>query len=630
MSCSRSLVRALNSVRLWNAVAAAAALYWGFGWVLTARAADHPAADKPPAAENILDEVVRQNSDRFAAPPAPMKSERVTPFKPHNFTIHDKGPSQIRVTLPSKQPLLTPAVADGKVFVGGGFSSSDFYCLAQDTGRPVWGAHLSDNGPSTPTYNRGTLSFTTESCTVYVLDAATGNCLWAAWLGDPIITAPTIADDRVLVCYPASVGVGRGSKPPATNFVFAARDLRTGKPLWQKWIDENIISAPVVAGDDVYLATFAGTLYGFNLDSGKVELARRCRATSAPVVLNHAIYLSRRVDAGGDSMPMECVARLDCSTGEPVAATAPRQALYLADGQVRARLSSQQKSASEPPKVTSLLPRPAASPFQLVAYEKTPYDPDYVPGGTPPVVDSRPDSIKLVGRSEVSELQRFDGSRLAAMGGSLFNCMGGDLQSIDPRTGKVRWSLNLPRPEANGSDMAALPPVAVAGRLYVATRAGELLRVSPADGSIDGQVKLGAAASTQPVFDDGHIVVGTVSGELVMLKSKDRKLTGWNQWGGGASHAGVDSNDPAAVDDGLFTPEDEPPPVARTGQKLADATRAALRRFAKVSGKAAGKARQELGQINDELEQDTVMPQQQRDTLRFAVKRRLRQLDAEP
>jgi outer membrane protein assembly factor BamB len=614
-------------LRSWYALAVSAAFYLGVSVAVVAHADDRPAPESPPPAENILDEVVRQNSNHFAAPPSPTRRERAFPLQLKNVKVENRGQSQIRVKLPSNQAPLTPAVADGKIFVGGGFNSNEFYCLASDTGRPVWGLRLSDNGPSAPTYNRGTLSFTTESCTLYVVDAASGNCLWAAWLGDPLITAPTIAGDRVLVSYPAMGGVNRGEKPPA-NFVFAARDLRTGRPLWQKWIDENIISAPVVSGDDVYLTTFAGTLYGFRLESGEVELARRCRGTSAPIVVNKAIYLSRRVDKGSSSMPMECVTKLDRRTGEPLMASEARGAAYLADAESRTRLSKQQ-AQNELPELKPLLPSLAPrTPFRLVSMETAvPGDPNYVPGGTPEVADSRPDSIKLVGRTGAQELQRFDGARLAAMGGSLFNCMGGDLQSVDPRTGKVRWSINLSQRQNDGAEPAALPPVTVAGRLYVATRGGELLRVSPQDGSIDGRVALGAAAATQPVFDDGRIVVGTSAGELIMLKSKDHKLTGWNQWGGGATHSGIESDNTTSFDDSLFTDDGEPRAVLRTGRELSDATRAALRKYAKTSDKTIEKARRELEDLNHELDLDTALPQQQRETLKFALKRRLKQLD---
>ena len=286
-SCVRSCSIAWLTVVLLEAVAAN-----------PARGDGPPPADKPPDAEDILAEVLRQNSDYDAPPPSAGRRTNAARLLRRDFKVTSKSAMRLQVQLPSGQALLTPAVADGRIFVGGGFNSTEFYCLSADSGRPIWGVRLSDNGPSAPAYNRGTLSFTTESCTLYVVDAASGNCLWATWLGDPLITAPSIADDRVLVCYPAqAVGGGVGARP--TNFVFAARDLRTGRPLWQRWIDENVISAPLVSAGHVYLTTFAGTLYGFRLSDGEIELARCCRGTSAPIVVNQTIYLSRRLDEAG-------------------------------------------------------------------------------------------------------------------------------------------------------------------------------------------------------------------------------------------------------------------------------------------------------------------------------------------
>ena len=297
--------------------------------------------NKPPDAEDILAEAVRQNSDCGAPPPSAGRHTNVARLLPRGFKVDSKSPMQLQVQLPSRQALLTPAVADGRIFVGGGFNSTEFYCLSADSGRPIWGVRLSDNGPSAPAYSRGTLSFTTESCTLYVVDAASGNCLWATWLGDPLITAPSIADDRVLVCYPAQAVSGGGARP--ANFVFAARDLRTGRPLWQRWIDEHVISAPLVSDGHVYLTTFAGTLYGFRLSDGEIKLARRCRGTSAPIVVNNTVYLSRRLEEVGTKMPQECVAAFDRRTGDP-SWPPRRRAIYLAEASLRPELIERARS----------------------------------------------------------------------------------------------------------------------------------------------------------------------------------------------------------------------------------------------------------------------------------------------
>ena len=270
--------------------------------------------------------------------------------------------------------------------------------------------------------------------------------------------------------------------------------------------------------------------------------------------------------------------------------------------------------------------RPAQ--FRLVARkEPQPGDADYVPGGTPPA-DTRPESIKLVGRTGALELQRFDGARLTAMGGNLFNCMGDDMLSLDARTGKTLWSFSLPQENVDRGEPAALPPAVAGNRLYVATRAGQVLRVDPQNGNIDGRLEISEPLSTQPVFDNGRLVVGTSSGELIVVKSKDRSLTGWNQWGGNSVRSGgsvtAAASDPSPI-------ADLEPPVARTGSDLADATRAALRRWAKVKAQDdnAEDAKVELEAIRDELQRDTRLPKAQREALEYAVRHGLKRLGAE-
>ena len=95
-------------------------------------------------------------------------------------------------------------MAEGRIFVGGGFNSTTYYCLDAGSGRMLWNANLSDNGPSASSYYHGMLLFTTELCTCYAMDAATGRMLWSVWLGDPVTSTPTIAGRQVLVSFPAS------------------------------------------------------------------------------------------------------------------------------------------------------------------------------------------------------------------------------------------------------------------------------------------------------------------------------------------------------------------------------------------------------------------------------------------
>ena len=84
------------------------------------------------------------------------------------------------------------------------------------------------------------------------------------------MSMPTIANGIVFTSYPAYYKMNsRGHKADTTSkylsgqptHVLAAFDARKGTVLWQKWIDSDIMSAPVAKDDLLYVTTFSGALY---------------------------------------------------------------------------------------------------------------------------------------------------------------------------------------------------------------------------------------------------------------------------------------------------------------------------------------------------------------------------------
>src|SRR4051812_44804829 len=86
-----------------------------------------------------------------------------------------------KVTLPGNRPLATPAVIDGRVFLGGGFGSYDFYALDAVTGNVAWQYQTEDDGPTAAVVAEDCVVFNTESCELEVLTTA-GQRLWKKWL----------------------------------------------------------------------------------------------------------------------------------------------------------------------------------------------------------------------------------------------------------------------------------------------------------------------------------------------------------------------------------------------------------------------------------------------------------------
>lgn len=248
--------------------------------------------DKPAKADaptDILSTVKEWNSDKFASPPTEFRQGKVTARK-----LDNKATTATRdgfvIQLPSGAPIPTPSVYQNKLYVSGGFHSREYYCFDAASGKPAWGVDLDDDGPTSAACQDGVILFNTESCTIFALDAETGKQLWSLFLGDPLTNTPTVANGRVFTAYPAA---GRGgAKAPPCSHLLAAFDLKTGKILWQRWIDSDVMSAPVAVDKELYVASFGGVVYKLNQEDGTLLSAMRSRATSAPVVVGDKVFLT--------------------------------------------------------------------------------------------------------------------------------------------------------------------------------------------------------------------------------------------------------------------------------------------------------------------------------------------------
>ena len=67
---------------------------------------------------------------------------------PQTFTTKDGKRKGWKVTIPGDHALATPAVVEGKLFIGGGFGSHEFYAFDAQTGKMLWQYRTSDDGPT--------------------------------------------------------------------------------------------------------------------------------------------------------------------------------------------------------------------------------------------------------------------------------------------------------------------------------------------------------------------------------------------------------------------------------------------------------------------------------------------------
>lgn len=469
-------------------------------------------AKKPVQPEDLLHEAALMNSKHHPSPATSYRKGHVTqhPVKKYVKT-------NIRgyvIDLPGTYPIATPTVYKGKLYVSGGFGSKQFHCFDATTGKTIWTINLDDDGPSSCVIEDDIVVFNTESCTLFACRADNGQMLWSWWLGDPLTSTPAISNGRVFTTYPANgqspARQNKRKKHPEASHVMGCFDLYTGKILWQKWIDGDAISAPVVAGQQVFITTFSGTLYTFNTKDGTIGSAIKARATSAPTIIGDQIYYTKRTDKRQEKVK-ESIASGKKNRLNRVATSNEKKADYLDEKiQKESELDKKGKSLDAG---NGFAATPQASGYQK-AYQN-------------------------VGQGSVSSMQSFQGSRILNYKNKNYSTMGDELICTDSKSGQVIWKKKFKGNLKKSGGFLATPPITVNQYIIVATLNGDIEQYRADNGKLVKRYQFNAPIRFQPVVQDGRIFLGTQDGQVICINTRDPKLTGWPTWGRDAAHTGI-------------------------------------------------------------------------------------------
>jgi Ca-activated chloride channel family protein len=432
--------------------------------------------------------------------------------EPAVFKSKDGTRKGWKVVIPGNRPLATPAIADGKVFLGGGFGSHEFYAFDAVTGKKLWQYRTKDDGPTAAAVADGHVAFNTESCELEVLTVE-GKPVWKKWLGDPLMSMPALANGKVYMAYPNSNG--------DRKHYLACFQLKDGKELWKHEIAGEIITAPVIDNDRVFLATLDGTLYCFKSD-GKPAWQEKKNATSAPVVSLGECYFSCRdqttVKKEGKEVfqQNETLARRG---GDPqdqvkIITATSRLADYLDYG--KRRVNSNVENS-----------------YQMM-------DNDVGFNGAIKG-DSKINQALNLGQSSVAGVWCYQGSRPHVADNRLYSAMGDTLKCVDLKTEKILWKLDPREKKEKGEllDAVLTPPAVVNGKIFLGTAAGEVLCLSADTGKKLWSANVGETIVFQPAVAKGRVYVATRSGSLICLETGDDKDDGWVMWGANAAHNGA-------------------------------------------------------------------------------------------
>jgi outer membrane protein assembly factor BamB len=413
-----------------------------------------------------------------------------------------------RVAIPGRRPLATPAVVDGRVFLGGGFGSYDFFAFDADTGAVAWQYQTTDDGPTAAAVHDGYVAFNTECCELEVL-TVDGVRAWKVWLGDPLMSMPAIDRGRVFIAYPDSKGDRR--------HYLGCFDLATDRQHWRQPIAGEIITAPVLADGHIHFATLDGTLACVRQDDGVPVWQEPRNATSSPVVWEGQCYFSQReeVPEGGGVQQTE-----------HLAARGMRDAAYR-----RYRGSSRKADYLDILKRQRRSPRYAASDLA-----------DAGVGFSHSKGDAKLDmAMKNLGHAHVHGIWAYQGSKPFVSRGRLYAAHGDAVRCADPHSEEVFWTRTIGA-AAEGAellDSPLTPPATVNGKLFFGTVRGELLCLSAATGEELWRAEVGEPIVFQPAVARGRVYAGTEAGSLICLETGDPGDDGWLMWGADSTHNGL-------------------------------------------------------------------------------------------
>jgi len=417
-----------------------------------------------------------------------------------------------KVAIPGGHTLTTPAVVNGRIFLGGGFGSYDFYAFDAADGTVAWQYQTSDDGPTAAVVAEDHVVFNTESCELEVLTTE-GRPVWKQWLGDPLMSMPAVGRGRVYMAYPDTRGDRR--------HYLACFDLRTGQEYWKQPIEGEVITAPVLAEGHVHFATLDGTLYRVRQEDGQIDGKEARNATSSPAVWEGECYFSQRQEvAEGDA------AQGGAYQTEHLAAWKAKEAAHrhYAGTSRKADYLDHAKRSRGSPRYAASTHADLAVGFAQAKGDAKMYQ-----------------AMQNLGHAQVHAVWAYHGSKPFVSRSRLDAAHGDTVSSADPRSDQVFWKKTVgqsPGDDTELLDSPLTPPAIANGKLFFGSVHGAIHCLAAATGEELWSVPVGEPVIFQPAVARGRVYVGTDAGNLICVETDDPNDDGWLMWGGDATHNG--------------------------------------------------------------------------------------------
>ena len=199
----------------------------------------------------------------------------------------------------SNSVVYAPVVINDRLYTSHGFYTNEFSCFDASSGEMLWTVELGEGGASPAAFDDDMLLMITESCSIYGIEAESGRLAWSKWLAPYVICSPSAHNGLVYAVYENDATEFIKSH---NQYVLACFDLKTGDVKWQRWVDREGLSSPVVTDESVFLTTLSGSLYEFDAQTGAEKHKLDMGAASAPTISDDRILVARRDGEHGQSL----------------------------------------------------------------------------------------------------------------------------------------------------------------------------------------------------------------------------------------------------------------------------------------------------------------------------------------
>jgi len=173
----------------------------------------------------------------------------------------------------------SPAVAFGKVFIGGSVSGK-VYCLDASNGTKLWDRTAGSFAYSSPAVVNGRVYIGSDNHKMYCLNAMNGSFIWNFTTGESIHSSPAVVNGRVYI----------GSDD---NKIYCLNAM-DGSFIWNYTTGSIIHSSPAIAGDKLYIGSGC-TLYCLNSTDGTYissSILANQMDINSPAIVDGFLYIT--------------------------------------------------------------------------------------------------------------------------------------------------------------------------------------------------------------------------------------------------------------------------------------------------------------------------------------------------